>query len=34
LNVGQEPLFQRISEKIQEIERLRSELKTIVEPPK
>ncbi|HLG15446.1 MAG TPA: hypothetical protein VJH03_13235 [Blastocatellia bacterium] len=31
---AQEPLFQRISEKIQEIERLRSELKTIVEPPK
>jgi Arc/MetJ-type ribon-helix-helix transcriptional regulator len=29
---AQEPLFQRISEKIREIERLRSELKTIVEP--
>lgn len=29
---AQEPLFARIAEKINEIERLRSELKTIIEP--
>ncbi|PYP84604.1 MAG: hypothetical protein DMF61_19600 [Blastocatellia bacterium AA13] len=29
---AQEPLFDRISEKIEEIERLRSELKSIVQP--
>jgi Arc/MetJ-type ribon-helix-helix transcriptional regulator len=29
---AQEPLFARITEKISEIERLRSELKTIIEP--